>query len=136
MNVTNKLVVSLLAGIALSVAAAGTAAADSKCENVKLSVTNKYTKSGDNKDINVVDLEYWDADDGKWRDESTDNKKIGWGDNAVWTKNLEYVGGESGVKLKLHYKYNTGGTSWSGTLYVTSAAFKCIDGVTVPLTIQ
>ena len=132
----NKLVVSGLAAVLCSVIAVGAAAADAKCENVKIKVTNKYVKNGDNKDIKVVDMEYWDAEDGKWRDEATTDDQIGWGDSRTWTKNLEYVGGESGVKIKLHYKYNEGGTSWSNTLYLTSSAFQCVDNATVTVTVQ
>lgn len=118
------------------VASTGIAAADAKCENVKITITNQFSKNNDHKNIKIVDLDYWDAEDGKWREEVTGNETVGYGDATSYTKNLEYVGGETGVKVRIHFKYNEGGTDWSGTFTRTSAAFKCVDNKPVAVTIQ
>jgi hypothetical protein len=62
------------------VASAGIAAADAKCENVKITITNQFSKNNDHKNIKIVDLDYWDAEDGKWREEVTGNENVGYGD--------------------------------------------------------
>ena len=68
----------LLSGAALVFSFAGTAAADSKCSDVNVQVTNKYRDPVKNAqvDIKVVDFKYWDKEDNKWRNESTTNKRI------------------------------------------------------------
>jgi hypothetical protein len=128
----------VLAGAALVVGFAGTAAADSKCSSVSIEVKNQYHDpvTGAQVDIRVVDFQYWDDEDNKWREEWSDNKRINYGQTAVWNKNLEYVGGEAGVKIKVYYKYDQAGGSWSTDHTRTSTAFSCVDGKTVPITIN
>src|SRR5262249_35923665 len=95
-----------LAGVALVAGSAGqAAAADSKCSSVNIQVTNEYHDpvTGAKVDIKVVDFQYFDKEDNKWRSEVTDNQRINFGQTAVWNKNLEYVGGETGVKIKVLY---------------------------------
>lgn len=136
-----KLTASLLATATL-VGLAGTAAADSKCSNVGIEVRNQFTSPITNTQtrIKVVDFEYWDDEDDKWRDEVTDNKTINAGQAATWTKNLEYVGGESGVKIKVHFRYEEPGNGlnggWSEVLTRTSSSFTCVDGMNKVITIQ
>ena len=120
---------------------AGQAAADSKCSAVSVQVKNEYHDpvTGAKVDIKVVDFKYWDAEDAKWRNESTDNKRINFGQTAVWNKNLEYVGGETGVKIKVSFRYDQAGgtgTNWSTDHTQTSTAFKCVDGATVAITVD
>jgi hypothetical protein len=127
-----------LAALAVAAGFATAAAADSKCSNVNIQVTNKYKDPVTHAkvDIKVVDLEYWDKEDNKWRDEVTDNKRIDFGQTKTWNKNLEYVGGESGVKIKLYFKYDQAGGGWSAEHTTTSSAFTCNDGTSVPVTVE
>lgn len=124
--------------IAMLVACAAQASADSKCSSVNIQVKNQYRDpvTGAQVDIKVVDFQYWDAEDAKWREESTDNKRINYGQTAVWTKNLEYVGGESAVKIKVYFKYDQAGGGWSTDHTQTSAGFTCTDGKAVAITID
>ena len=128
-----------VAGVALVAGFAGQAAAeDSKCSNVNIQITNEYHDpvNGAKVEIKVVDFQYRDREDGKWRGEWTDNKTIGFGQTAVWNKNLEYVGGETGVKIKVFFKYDQAGGGWSTDHTQDSTAFKCVDGTSVPITIK
>jgi hypothetical protein len=134
-----RLVYRFLAGMALVVGvSAQAAAADSKYSSVNIQVANQYHDpvTGAKVDIRVVDFEYWDAEDNKWREEWTDNKRIDFGQTAVWNKNLEYVGGETGVKIRVSFKYDQAGGGWSTDHTKVSSAFKCTDGTTVPITVN
>ena len=128
----------LLAVAALVAGGAGTAAADSKCSAVNIEVKNEYHDpvTGAQVDIRVVDFQYWDAEDNKWREEWSDNKRINFGQTSVWNKNLEYVGGEAGVKIKVYYKYEQAGGSFSTDHTKTSSAFTCVDGKSVAITVN
>jgi hypothetical protein len=128
----------LLAVAAFVVGCAGTAAADSKCSAVNIEVTNNFhdPATGAKVDIRIVDFAYWDDEDNKWRDEWTDNKRVNFGQTSVWNKNLEYVGGESGVKIKVYYKYDIAGGGFSPDYTTTSTAFKCVDGKTVAISVD
>jgi len=128
----------LLPGVALLAGFAGSAAADSKCSDVNIQVTNDFRDPATNAkvDIKVVDFTYWDKEDNKWRNEATDNKRIDNGQTAVWNKNLEYVGGETGVKVKVYYKYEQAGGGWSAEHTRLSSAFKCVDGTPVAITVD
>jgi len=128
-----------LVGVALVAGFAGQAAAgDAKCSSVDIQVTNQYHDpvTGAKVDIKVVDLQYFDKEDNKWRSEVTDNKTINFGQTAVWNKNLEYVGGETGVKIKLFFKYDQAGGGWSTDHTQLSTAFKCVDGTSVAITVK
>src|SRR5262245_54210460 len=127
-----------LTGMALVVGFAGQAAADSKCSDVNIQVKNEYHDpvTGAKVDIKVVDFQYWDAEDARWRNKSTDNKRIDFGQTAVWNKNLEYVGGETGVKVKVSFKYDQAGGGWSTDHSQTSDAFKCTDGASLQITVK
>jgi hypothetical protein len=131
-------IVGFCAAASLLVSAAGAAAADSKCSSVSIEVKNEYRDpvTGAQVDIKVVDFQYWDAEDNKWREEWSDNKRINYGQTAVWNKNLEYVGGESGVKIKVYFKYDQAGGKWSTDHTAVSTVFQCVDGKTVPITIK
>jgi hypothetical protein len=131
-------IVRFVAGLALVAGAAGTAAADSRCSDVNIQVKNDYRDpvSGARVDIKVVDFEYYDLEDIKWREEWSDNKRINPNQTEVWTKNLEYVGGESGVKIKVFFKYDQSGGRWSTTHTKTSSAFTCVDGYPILITVN
>jgi hypothetical protein len=132
----NKSIVSGALFLVLSVTAASTASADANCEDVDIELTNQFVQNGDNKDIRVTDLQYFDAEDGKWRNEVTSNARIGFGDAHTYTRDLERVGGETGVRIKVFFQYNLGGTAWSDTFTATSQAFTCVDGMTVAFDID
>jgi hypothetical protein len=131
-------IVRFVAGLALMVGTAGMAAADSRCSDVNIQVKNDYRDpvSGARVDIKVVDFEYYDLEDIKWREEWSDNKRINPNQTEVWTKNLEYVGGESGVKVKVFFKYDQSGGGWSTTHTKTSGAFTCVDGYPILITVN
>ena len=70
-----------------------------KCSNVNISITNNSSS-----DIRVKDMQYYDYNDAKWRNESTSNIDI---DKSGVTKSLsggskdlEYIGG-SAYKVKI-----------------------------------
>lgn len=128
----------IAAGLALAIEFADTAAADSKCSKLNILVTNEFRDpiKNANVEIKVVDFKYWDKEDNKWRNESTDNKRILHGQTGSWKKNLAYVGGETGVKIKVYYKYSQPGGGWSTDYTQLSNAFKCIDGDSVEIIVS
>jgi hypothetical protein len=133
-----RTMIRLSSALAIVAGFAAVASADSKCSSVNIQVVNNYRDPVKNAqvDIKVVDFEYFDLEDNKWREEWTDNKRINFGQTAVWTKNLEYVGGETGVKIKVYFQYDQSGGNWSATYTKTSAAFKCVDGKAVAITVD
>ena len=80
--------------------------------------------------IKLVDFDYWDNGEGKWREENfVANQIIDYGDDyTISNRNLEYVGGESGVKIRVQFKYRTTDNGWSEDINATSASFTCNDG--------
>jgi hypothetical protein len=133
-----KLIVSAVSALALMTGLAGAAAADSRCSDVQIEVENNFIDPVSQQPvrIKVVDLDYWDAEDIDWREEWTDNKRINAGDSDVWNKNLEYVGGEGGVVVRIHYRYDQSGGGWSSVRTENSPAFTCIDGTEVLVTVE
>jgi hypothetical protein len=127
-----------LSVLALLVGFAGAAAADSNCSSVNIEVTNDYRDPVTNARvrIKVLDLQYWDQEDNKWRGEATDNKIILSGQAENWNTDLSYVGGETGVKIKLFFKHDQAGGGWSTDHWSFSDAFRCVDGSTVPITVK
>lgn len=131
----------VLLGLATSAGFADIASADSKCSKVDIRVINEFRDPATNAkvDIKVLDFQYWDKEDNKWRNESTSNQRINTGQSWVWNKNLEYVGGETGVKIKVTYKYSQaggGGANWSVKHTEVSSPFKCVDGTDVDVTVS
>jgi hypothetical protein len=131
----NRIASSVVCALALA-AAPGFARADSKCNDLDIVVVNDYVGAdGYGKEIKVVDLEYYDDEDNKWRGEWTDNRTINYGGADTWHKTLSYVGGEQGVKVKIYYKVFDNG-SWGATRTETSAAFQCVDNGAVWVTVD
>ncbi|MDJ0870769.1 MAG: hypothetical protein QNJ87_03270 [Gammaproteobacteria bacterium] len=128
--------VSLVA--AVLVGFTGLVQADSKCSNVNIQITNEYRDPVKKAkvDIKVVDFEYWDKEDDKWRDEATRNKRIHPGQTETWNKNLGKVGGQTGTKLKVHYRYRQAGSRWSAKHTKVSSPFKCVDGTAVAVVVK
>ena len=104
----------------------GFALAD-RCKDVSIKVKNDFTHDGTAVQIQVVDFDYWDDTEGKWREENwvgnvvVDPTKT----KTIATRNLEYVGGESGVLIRIQYKYMTAKNGWSEQLNAQSSSFKC-----------
>jgi hypothetical protein len=119
-----------LTSLVVTTSFAGTAVAD-RCKNVDIHVYNDFVHDGDPLQIKVVDFDYWDDREGKWRGENwVGNTIYNPGDDwhLVNDRNLEYVGNEGGVVVRVQYKYLTNNNGWSETLNALSAPFFCNDG--------
>ncbi len=99
----------------------------SRCKDVSIKVKNDFTHDGTAVQINVVDFDYWDDTEGKWREENwVGNEVIDPDDlKTINTRNLEYVGNESGVIARVQYKYMTAKNGWSEKLNAKSSSFYC-----------
>ena len=102
------------------------------CKDVTIKVDNDFTHDGSPVSIQVVDFDYWDDEEGKWREENwVGNLVIGYNDGSrtIATRNLEYVGDESGVIIRVQFRYMTEKNGWSEQLNAQSSPFKCVrDG--------
>ena len=59
------------------------------------------------------------------------------GARTITTRNLEYVGGESGVIIRVQYKYMTAENGWSERIHEqTSDAFKCNSPTSKTVTVE
>ena len=125
-----KLVSAVVSALAFA-ACSGLASAH-LCKDVTIKVDNDFTHDGSPAQIQVVDFDYWDDTEGKWREENwVGNVVIDFnaGARTIATRNLEYVGGESGVIIRVHYKYMTEKNGWSERLTTQSSPFTCVrDG--------
>jgi hypothetical protein len=104
----------------------GIAAAD-RCKDVTVKVQNNFEHDGEPIQIKVVDFDYYDNGEGKWREENwVGNTVIGPGDTrTITTRNLEYVGDEGGVIIRVQFKYVTANNGWSETHHAQSGSFFC-----------
>jgi hypothetical protein len=104
---------------------------------VAIKVKNDFTHDGEAIQIKAVDFDYWDDTEGKWREENwVGNEVIDPGDlRTINTRNLEYVGGESGVVLRVQYKYMTATKGWSEKLNAQSSSFFCKKDGPNPVTV-
>ncbi len=119
---------AMCALIAFSMAAsAGIAAADT-CRDVTIKVNNEFTQDAAPVQIKVIDFDYWDDTEGKWREESfVGNLIVNPGAIATLaTRNLSFVGGESDVQIRVQFKYLTATNGWSETLDAISDPFTCV----------
>ena len=102
------------------------------CKDVTIKVDNDFTHDGSPVSIQVVDFDYWDDEEGKWREENwVGNLVIGYNDGSrtIATRNLEYVGDESGVIIRVQFRYMTEKNGWSEQLNAQSRPFRCVrDG--------
>jgi hypothetical protein len=108
------------------------------CKDVTIKVDNDFEHDGSAKDIKVVDFDYWDDTEGKWRGENyVGNLVIDFnnGPRTLTTRNLEYVGGESGVIIRVQFKYLTATNGWSETLNAQTAQFTCNGPITKTVTV-
>lgn len=104
----------------------GAASAD-LCRDVAVMVQNLFTHDGEAVQIRVTDFDYWDDEDGRWREENwVGNQVIDPGDvDTINTRNLEYVGNEDGVIVRVQYSYMTATHGWSEKLNAQSPPFYC-----------
>jgi hypothetical protein len=133
---TTKLLMSLVVG-AVVVSGTRVAFAD-KCKNVDIHVTNLFIHDGTQRQVKVVDFDYWDDTEGKWREENfVDNFILDYnGSDDIPDRNLEYVGGESGVQIRVQFKYMTTNNGWSEALDAYSNVFTCNNGEDVDVIID
>ena len=117
---------------ALAFAACSGIASAKLCKDVTIKVDNDFELNGSPVQIQVVDFDYWDNGEGKWREENwVGNVVVAFegGPHTITTRNLEYVGDESGVVIRVHYKYMTEKNGWSEKLTAQSSPFTCVkDG--------
>jgi hypothetical protein len=127
---------SLVVG-AVVVSSAQVAFAD-KCKNVDIHITNEFIHDGTQRQVKIVDFDYWDDTEGKWREENLVNNFIlDYGDDDdISDRNLEYVGNESGVQIRVQFKYMTTNNGWSEELDAYSSVFTCNNGDDVYVTID
>jgi hypothetical protein len=99
------------------------------CKDVTVKVQNHFVHAGNKLQIKVVDFDFWDNNDAKWREEfGIDNQIIDYGDKEVKvaTRDLEHVGGEKGVRVRVQYKYLSASSgNWSEILNAESDTFTC-----------
>ena len=75
-----------------------------------------------------MDFDYWDNADAKWREEfGISNIVINHGKtHTVATRDLEHVGGEKGVRVRVQFKYlSSPSGGWSEILNAESDTFTC-----------
>ena len=122
-----RMVVNGVAALLAFTSWSGIASA-TNCKDVTVKVQNDFVHAGNKLQIKVVDFKYWDNNDAKWRDEfGVNNTIIANGHtNVVATRDLEHVGGEKGVRIRVQYKYLSGSSgNWSETLNAESGTFTC-----------
>jgi hypothetical protein len=104
----------------------GIAAAD-RCKDVTVKAKNSFSHDGTAVQIQVVDFDYWDDTEGKWREENWVGNLVidPTHTSTIGKRNLEYVGGESGVIVRVQYKYMTEKNGWSEQLNAQSSSFTC-----------
>lgn len=108
------------------------------CKDVTIKVDNDFEHDGSPVQIKVVDFDYWDDGEGKWREEDRVGDLVidfNNGSRTLTTRNLEYVGGESGVIIRVQFKYMTATNGWSETLNAQTPTFTCNGPITKTVTV-
>ena len=119
---------AILVAIAMSVVMPAFAA---KCKDVKFKIKNDKQQ-----EIKILTVKYWDSEKEKWRSERLGTWKIAPKTTESKTRNLEYVKNQR-VKIKLEWKYNTGGSQWSSKKTTSAQVIpKCSGGQTVSFTVR
>jgi hypothetical protein len=117
-----------VAGVLVFTGLCGIASAKN-CKDVTVKVQNHFVHAVNKLQIKVVDFDFWDNKDAKWREEfGIDNQIIDYGDKEVKvaTRDLEHVGGEKGVRVRVQYKYLSASSgNWSEILNAESDTFTC-----------
>jgi hypothetical protein len=119
----------MAAAIGIALAGSASVASADLCRNVDIHIHNSFVTNGASRQIKVVDFDYWDATEGKWREENfVANEIIDYGGNyTISNRDLEYVGGEAGVKIRVQFQYRTTSNGWSDDINATSGTFTCND---------
>ncbi len=104
-------------------------ASAANCKDVTVKVTNNFVHAGNKPQIKVVDFDYWDNEDAKWREEVGISNTIINNNGTpvkVATRDFEHVGGEKGVRVRVQYKYLSASSgNWSEILNAESDTFTC-----------
>lgn len=119
--------IHLIAGL-LAFSGLCTMASAENCKDVTVKVTNNFKHGTNTPQIKVVDFDYWDNADAKWREEfDVPNVVINNpGTKTVATRDLEHVGGEKGVRVRVQFKYLSAPSGgWSEILNAESDTFTC-----------
>jgi hypothetical protein len=129
---------AICAALGLATLGGVKAASADTCRDVDIVVENNFTQNGSPIQIKVIDFDYFDNTEGKWRDEAwNSNTIVAPGDTILYaeSRNLSFVGGESGTVIRVQFQYLTANNGWSATLDALSAPFHCDRGdqVTVPV---
>jgi hypothetical protein len=116
-----------VAGLLVFTGLCGIASAEN-CKDVTVKVTNNFVHGTNTPQIKVVDFDFWDNADAKWREEfGISNVVINNGKTStVATRDLEHVGGEKGVRVRVQFKYLSAPSGgWSEILNAESDTFTC-----------
>ena len=132
-----KLIMSAIAALGVAGGMSGTAMAD-RCKDVHIHVDNEFQEDGQFIQIKVVDMDYWDDDEGKWREESAVPNLVADPHENIHLdeRNLEYVGGQSGTVIRVQFRYMTESNGWSEILDAESSEFTCTDSKLVTVTVN
>jgi hypothetical protein len=121
-------IVNAIAGVLILSGLCGIASAKN-CKDVTVKVQNHFVHAGNKLQIKVVDMDFWDNNDAKWREEfGISNTIVDYGDKLVpiATRDLEHVGGEKGVRVRVQYEYLSAASgNWSEILNAESDTFTC-----------
>jgi len=131
--------VNAVAGVLVFSGLCGIASAKN-CKDVTVTVINNFEHAGNKLQIKVVDFDYWDNTEAKWREEVGVANVIvapDGGKSKLGTRDLEYVGGEKGVRVRIQYKYLSGSSgNWSEILNAQSDTFTCQADGPNPVTVE
>jgi hypothetical protein len=123
-----KMVVNSVAALLAFTASCGIASAKN-CKDVTVMVVNNFTHAGNKLQIKVVDMDFWDNTEAKWREEFGIKNVVVAPDGGVGKlgiRDFEHVGGEKGVRVRVQYKYLSGSSGdWSEILNAESGTFTC-----------
>lgn len=123
----------LVITLALVFASSPVFAGKEKCKDVKIVVKNES-----NRDIKAVDIKYWDSTIGDWRNENGVSGKTAEqeGGEAEYTRGLEEVKNDPGMKVKVQYKINKLGKWKDPTWSNSSPVATCTKGQTYTVTVN
>ena len=125
------MMINAVAGLLVFCGTCGIASAKN-CKDVTVKVKNDFVHAGNKQPIKVVDFDYWDNVDAKWREEFgisnsiIDNGHVGIaGDTRPGT-----CGRRKGRGCRVQYKYLSASSGdWSEILNAESGTFTCMaDG--------
>jgi hypothetical protein len=125
----------LATALILTVIASPAFAGKEKCEDVDIIV-----KNNSDRDIKVVDIRYWDTTigtNGDWRNENAVTGRTAGqnGGSTSYTRNLEEVKNDPGMKVQVEFKESVLG-KWKDAQWSSSSPVKkCVKGAEYTVTI-